>query len=85
VILKNTGNTLFEGVCIRLSWHCHKHDIPPVMNMKESLRMFMTVVIKCHSVNYDTFNAKLTLFEMSLLWQLDINQDRNVLIVTTWH
>jgi len=22
--------------------------------------MFMTVVIKCHAVNYDTFNAKLT-------------------------
>jgi len=29
----------------------------------------------CHSVNYDTFNAKLTLFKMSLLWQLDINQE----------
>jgi len=25
--------------------------------------MFMTFVIKCHSVNYDTFNAKLTLFK----------------------
>jgi len=45
--------------------------------------MFMTVVIKCHSVNYDTFIAKLTLFKMSLLWQLDINQDKNVLIMTT--
>jgi len=44
--------------------------------------MFMTVVIKCHLVNYDTFKAKLTLFKMSLLWQLDINQD-NVLIMTT--
>jgi len=32
----------------------------------------MTVVIKCHSVNHDTFNAKLTLFKMSLLGQLDI-------------
>jgi len=39
------GNTLFEGVCIRLTWHCHKHDITPVMNMKESIWMFMTVVI----------------------------------------
>jgi len=37
--------------------------------------MFMTVVIKCHSVNYDTLNAKLTLFKMSYLWQLDINQE----------
>jgi len=27
--------------------------------------MFMTVVIKCHLVNYDTFNAKLTIFKMS--------------------
>lgn len=37
--------------------------------------MFMTVVVKCHSINDDTFNAKLTLFGMSLLRQLDINQD----------
>jgi len=74
------GNTLFEGVCIRLTSR-HKHDITPVMNM--SLWMFMTFVIKCHSVNYDTSTAKLTLFKMSLLWQLDINQDKNVLI--TWH
>jgi len=27
----------------------------------------MTAVIKCHSVNYDTFNAKLTLFKMSFV------------------
>jgi len=46
--------------------------------------MFMTFVIKCHSANYDTLNANLTLFKMSLLWQLDINQDKNVLIMTTW-
>jgi len=45
--------------------------------------MFMTVVIKRHSVNYDTFNAKLTLFKMSLLWKLDINQDKNVFFVMT--
>jgi len=38
-----------------------------VMNMKEVLCMFMTTVIKCHSLNYDSFNAKTTLFEMSLL------------------
>jgi len=34
--------------------------------------MFMTVVVKCHSVNYDTFSAKLTLFKMSFF-------------MTTWH
>jgi len=39
----------------------------------------MTVVIKCHSVNYDTLNAKWTLFKMSLLWQLDINKDKKCL------
>jgi len=57
----------------------------------------MSAVIKCHSVNYDTFNAKLTLFKMSLLWQLDINkdkkmslwqldinQDKNFFVMTTW-
>jgi len=36
--------------------------------------MFVTNVIKCHSVSYDIFNANTTLFEMSLLWHLDINQ-----------
>jgi len=48
--------------------------------------MFMTIVIKCRSVNYDTFNAKLTLFKLKLtktkmyfLWQLDINKDRKCL------
>ncbi len=32
------------------------------------LCMFMTTVIKCHSLSYVIFNAKITLFEMSLLW-----------------
>jgi len=41
--------------------------------------MFMTNVIKCHSVNYDTFNAKLTLFKMFLLWQLDIKKRQKCL------
>jgi len=26
-----------------------------IMNMKEGLCMFMTTVIKCHSLNYDIF------------------------------
>ncbi len=30
--------------------------------------MFMTTVIKCHLLSYVIFNAKMTLFEMSLLW-----------------
>ncbi len=30
--------------------------------------MFMTTVNKCHSLSYVIFNAKMTLFEMSLLW-----------------
>jgi len=38
-----------------------------VMNMKEVLSMVMTTVIKCHSLNYNIFNANMTLFEMSLL------------------
>jgi len=32
-VMRLMGNTLFEGVCIRLTRHCHKHDITPVMNM----------------------------------------------------
>ncbi len=30
--------------------------------------MFITTVIKYHSLSYVIFNAKMTLFEMSLLW-----------------
>jgi len=38
-----------------------------VMNMKEVICMFMTTVIKCHSLSYDIFDANMTLFETSLL------------------
>jgi len=38
-----------------------------VMNMNEVLCMFVTTVIKCHSLSYDIFNANMTLFEMCLL------------------
>jgi len=37
-----------------------------VLNMKEVLCMFVTTVFKCHLLNYDIFNANMTLFEMSL-------------------
>ena len=66
---------LCEGMGTRLTWHYHNHNMTPFMNIKECLWMFMTVVIKCHSAHYVIFNAKLTLFGMSLLWQFDINQD----------
>jgi len=36
--------------------------------------MFMTTVIKCHSLNNDILNANMKLFEMSLLWHLDITK-----------
>jgi len=36
-----------------------------VINMKEVLFMFVTTVIKCHSLSYDIINANMTLFEMS--------------------
>lgn len=59
------GNTLFEGAFITLT--CHKYDITPVINTNKSFWMFMTVVIKCHLVNYDTFNANIhvTWFKMT--------------------
>jgi len=38
-----------------------------VMNMNEVLCMFVTTVIKCHSLSNDIFNANITLSEMSLL------------------
>ncbi len=36
------------------------------MNMKEVLCIFMTTVIKCHSLSYVIFNAKMTLFVLTL-------------------
>jgi len=38
-----------------------------VMNMKEVLCIFMTIVIKRYSLNYDIFNTNMTSFKMSLL------------------
>jgi len=38
-----------------------------VTNMKEVLCMFVTTVIKCHSLSYDIFNANMTLFEISFM------------------
>lgn len=56
------SNTWCEGMCIRLTWHdtC----------LYESLWMFMTVILSV--ISYAAFNAKLSLFEMSSLWQFDI-------------
>jgi len=47
------GNTLLEGVCIRLD-ACYEYE------------GFMHVYDNCHSLYY-IFNANMTLFEMSLL------------------
>jgi len=45
--------------------------------------MFMTTVIKYHSLSYAIFNANMTLFEMSLLWQLDITKTTQPVITMT--
>jgi len=73
LLLFKFGHTLLEGMCMRLTWHLHNHDMTYVMNMLEVLCMFGTTVIKCHSLSYYIFNANMTLFEM-FLWHLDINQ-----------
>jgi len=44
--------------------HIHNHDMTYVLKMKEVLCMFVTTVIKCHSLRH--FNANMTLFKMSL-------------------
>ncbi len=45
--------------------------------------MFMTTVIKCHSLSYVTFNAKITLFDPTLPLTLAHNKDisNNVIFV----
>ncbi len=42
----------------------HKTDLTLVMNIE----VFMHVYDNCHSLSYVIFNAKMTLFERSLLW-----------------
>jgi len=63
---------------IILTWHLHNHDI-----WQDVLCMFKTTVIKCHSLSYDIFNANMILFEMSLLWHLDINKTTQPVINMT--
>ncbi len=46
------GNTLLEGVCIRLTRH----------EYEGFLCMFMTTVIKCHSLSYVIFNVNMTFY-----------------------
>jgi len=61
------GNTLLvEGVCIKLTWRLHNHDVYYEYEIYE-VKFF----IKCHSLSYAIFNANMTLFEMSLSWHLD--------------
>ncbi len=47
-----------------MTWH---------MNMKEVLCMFMTPVIKCHSLSYVIFIAKMALFALTLAHSKDIS------------
>jgi len=63
--MSSEGNTLLEGVCIRLTWHLHNRDMTYVLNMKEGLCMFMATVIKCLSLNNDIFNANMTFVMIS--------------------
>ncbi len=72
------GNTLLEGVCIRLTWPLYNHDMTQVMNMKEVLCMFMTTVIKCHSLSYVMFNAKMTLFDLPLPFPLTLAHNKDI-------
>lgn len=52
----------------------HKNDMTP--SWRSCDKMFMTVVLKCYSVSYVIFHAKFTLFEVSFLWQLVMNQNK---------
>jgi len=72
----NIGNTLLEGVCIRLTWHLHTHDI-----CYEYEGSFMHVS-QCHSLSYDILYTNMMLFEMSL-WQLDITKTTQPVINMT--
>ena len=80
-------------LCIKLSLCSHNHVITPVMNMKEAsslmplsvklsiMQLFMQSRHCLRCLSY----VNLTLIKpiMSLLWQLDINQDN--ITNRTWH
>jgi len=66
VVYDQLGNTLLEGVSIRLTWHMSwiwRRVYACLWLSLSVIRSIMTF-----------FNANVTLFEMSLLWDLDINQ-----------
>jgi len=44
IFFREKGNTLLEGVCIRLTWHLHNHD----MTYYECEGSFMHVCDNCH-------------------------------------
>ncbi len=46
--------------------------------MKEVLWMFMTTVIKCHSLSYVIFNANMTLFDLTLPLHLTLAQNKDI-------
>ncbi len=45
------------------------------MNMKEVVYVFMATVIKCHLLRYVIFNAKMSLFDLTLPLPLAHNKD----------
>ncbi len=47
------------------------------MNMKEVLCMFMTTVTKCNLLSYVIFNAKMTLFDLTLTLALPLTLAHN--------
>jgi len=60
----NAGNTLLEGMCIRLIWHLHNHNTTRVYDN-----------IKCYSLSNVIFNAKMTLFDLTLAHNKDISNN----------
>jgi len=58
------GNTLLEGVFIRLAWHLHNHDMSWIWN-----RVYACL----WQLSLSVFHSIMTLFKM-LLWHIDINK-----------
>ncbi len=48
------------------------------MNRKEGLCMFMTTVIKCNSLSYVIFKAKMTLFDLTLPLPLTLAHNKDI-------
>ena len=81
------GNTLFEGVYIRVTWHCHNYDMTLSWTCHKRYEHVINFhnVIHCHSVVVMTSWNCLGCLECDKLTLIKVTLPEVVLVMTSWH